>query len=89
MNPLRNGRVSSRLAGGMALTAIGLFALLFLIASLAVNGLGPVRLPAVALATFGGLTLLAVGFTLMVLGSNPFEDESLADAVPKEEESDN
>lgn len=66
------GRWNGRSAAGLALSALGLVTLLFAFLS----GLPGGSVTMFALEALASLLLMTVGFVLMVLGADPFEDET-------------
>lgn len=75
MNTIRRrtvlGRWNRLTAGGVCLSALGLVGLFLALAS----GWHAGNLAVFVLEAVGGLTLMTIGFVLMVLGADPFADE--------------
>lgn len=74
MRGLPHKHVDARLAAGMVLTGIGLFLPIATAMAALFDGLAVIPGTLAVPAVLGGLILIAAGFTLMVLGSKPFDD---------------
>jgi hypothetical protein len=74
MTGLPHKHVDARLAAGMALTGVGLFLPIATAMAALFDGLAGIPGTLAVPAVLGGLILIAAGFTLMVLGSKPFDD---------------